>query len=237
MLGAGVGALTPLPAYRLSLPSGSGAGCPHCQVSLPVGFRGWLGRGTCVACRRPVTVPLWRCVVIGALVFVLLVMSLPHRHPAEILLLTAWLIFAGAGVLLAVIDIHVMRLPTKVLLPVAAVVGSLVVAAAVVSGDQALVRKAGTAAAVMGLAYLMLALLAPGKLGMGDAQMAAVSGLLLGTYGWAMVVLGTILAWLVGGVVAAALLRTGRVRREASIPFVPYLVAGTLLAVVAAGWS
>jgi leader peptidase (prepilin peptidase) / N-methyltransferase len=235
-LGGGVGALLPLPAYRLSMPlsNAPAAGCPHCQASLPVGIRGWIGRVTCPDCRGRLTAPPWRYVAPAALAFVLLVWRLPHGSLAEILLLAAWLVLAGAGVLLAAIDLHVKRLRTNLLAAVGAVIGSLIIAAAVADGHLALARSAGAAAVVMGLVYLTLALLSRGQLGMGDVRFAAVCGLLLGPYGWGTVVLGAILPWLLGAIVVLVLLQAHRVRRDTQIAFIPFVIAGTVLAALVA---
>lgn len=176
--------------------------------------------------------PLWRYVAICALAFALLVWRLPHGTPAEVLLLAAWLLLAGAGILFAAIDLHSMRLPLLVFATVAATIGSLIIAAAVMSDHLALVWRAGAAAAVLGFAYLMLALLK--QLGMGDVLVAALTGLLLGPYGWGVVFIGAVLQVLLAGTIFWAVLRAHRVRRDTLIPFVPYLVAGALLVPVIA---
>jgi leader peptidase (prepilin peptidase)/N-methyltransferase len=83
---------------------------------------------------------------------------------------------------------------------------------------------------VLGLAYLTLALLAPGQLGVGDVRLAALCGLLLGTHSWGTVALGAALPWLLSAIVTGALLSTKRIRRGTQIPFGPHLIVGTLLA-------
>ena len=151
--------------------------------------------------------------------FALLAWRLPPRSTAETLLLAAWLVFAGAGILLAAIDPRMQRLPTNILVAVAvavavaAVSGSLIIAAALVSGRLTIVRNPVIAAAVLGLAHLALALLTSGKLGMGDVRLAALSGSLLGTDGSGSVVLGVALPWVMAALAATVLLRTRRVRR------------------------
>ncbi|RSM42203.1 hypothetical protein DMB66_54980 [Actinoplanes sp. ATCC 53533] len=236
-LGAGVGMLMPLPTYRLSVAADSdpAGNCPHCQASLPAGLRGWIGHGTCTSCGSPLTSPPWHFVAVTALAFALLGWSLPHRIPAEVLLLAAWLVLTGTGIWLAAIDLHVQRLPTKIITATAAACGLLIAAAALVSDRLGLAATASSAALVLGLAYLTLALLAPGQLGVGDVRLAALCGLLLGTHGWGAVVLGAALPWLLSSIVAGALLSTGRVRRGALIPFGPYLIVGTLLAGIITG--
>lgn len=236
-LGAGVGLLLPAPTYRLSVPAGRdpAGNCPHCRATLPAGLRGWIGRGTCASCGSPLTSPPWRFAAVAAVAFALLGWRLPHRSPVEVLLLAAWLVLAGAGIWLAAIDLRVQRLPRKIIAGTAAVCGFLIVAAALVGDRLGLAATAGSAALVLGLAYLAMALLAPGQLGAGDVRLAALCGLLLGTHGWGAVVLGAALPWLLSAIVTGALLSTRRVRRGALIPFGPYLIVGTLLAGSIAG--
>jgi prepilin signal peptidase PulO-like enzyme (type II secretory pathway) len=198
--------------------------CPPC--------RGW---GTCPACGKPLTSSPWCYIAAGGLAFALVVWRLPHDSPAEILLLAAWLVFAGAGILLAAIDLHIQRLPTNIIAAAVGVAGPLIIAAALVSGHLTLAGNAGIAAAVLGLAYLMVALLAPRQLGMGDVRLAALSGMLLGTHSWSTVLLGAALPWVLSAIVTSALVRSGRVRRGTLIPLGPYVVAGTLLAAIVAG--
>ena len=236
MLGAGVGLLLPAPTHRMSVPADHdpAGNCPHCRATLPAGLHGWIGRGTCASCGNPLTSPPWRLAAVTAVAFALLGWRLPHRNPAEVLLLAAWLAFAGAGIGLAAIDLRAQRLPRKIITGAAAVCGLLIVAAALVGDRLGLAATAGSAALVLGLAYLAMALLAPGQLGAGDIRLAALCGLLVGTHGWDAVALGAALPWLLSAIVTGALLSTRRVHRGTLIPFGPYLVAGTLLAGISA---
>jgi leader peptidase (prepilin peptidase)/N-methyltransferase len=231
-LGAGIGALLPLPTYRLSVPTGSTAavGCPHCEEPLPARLRGWVGHGACRSCGTPLTTAPWRYVAVVAIVFAMLAWRLPRSSLTDSLLFAAWLIFAGAGIWLAAIDLRVRRLPTTIVGGAVTGSGSLIVAAALVSARPGLAVAAGIAAASLGLAHLVLAVLSPGQLGMGDVRLAALCGLLLGPQGWGTVVLGAALSWLLSAAFAGALLVGRRVGRETLIPLGPFLITGTLLA-------
>jgi leader peptidase (prepilin peptidase)/N-methyltransferase len=157
--------------------------------------------------------------------------TLPHTSPTEILLLAAWLVLAQPRAVARGHRPSPKRLPTSLLTTTTTTttVGSLLIAAAVVGDRLALVRDTGVAAVVVGLAYLTLALLAQGQLGIGDGRLAALRGLLLGARRWGTVV-GATLPWLLAFVVVSVLPRATRVGRDTQIPFAPYLVAGTLLA-------
>jgi leader peptidase (prepilin peptidase)/N-methyltransferase len=233
IVGAVVGALLPRPAYRLAVPHdvAPAADCPHCLTPLPVGIRGWLAVGRrCVKCRKPMTPSVWVYMSACASTFAILAWRIPHRSLAEAVLLAGWLVVAASGSLLAAIDIMAKRLPTTVLSITAAVIALLIGAAGIISGQLAVVRDAIVAATVVGVAYLILALLMPGQLGMGDARLAALLGMLSGTQGWRTVLVGAALPYLLAAPIATVLLLAKRARRGTQIPFGPYLIVGAVLA-------
>ena len=81
------------------------------------------------------------------------------------------------------------------------------------------------AGAAAGVAIGALAVLT-GGMGLGDAKLAAVVGLLLG---WPSVLLGLFVAFASGAVVGVALTVAGRLRRGESLPFAPALAVGALV--------
>lgn len=162
----------------------------------------------------------------------LLAWRLPTTTVSEALLLSAWIAFAIAGTLLAAVDLQVRRLPTPVLIGALTTVGFLVGAATATAGDLTIMRDAIGAGAALVLAYLMLALLLPGQIGMGDVRLAGLTGVLLGTQGWPAVMLGVGLPYaIVGPIVALQLLR-GRMRRHSDLPFGPYMIIGAMASAV-----
>lgn len=81
------------------------------------------------------------------------------------------------------------------------------------------------AAAVSG-ALLFLYVVTRGQgLGLGDVKLAAASGILLGA-GAGLISLGV--SFIFGGCVAVSLILCRRARRNAAVPFAPYIAAGTL---------
>jgi len=73
---------------------------------------------------------------------------------------------------------------------------------------------------------LLISEVARGGLGGGDVKMLALSGALVGAPAVLSAVLITALA---GGVVAAALLLSGRTSRKGSLPYGPFIAFGTLI--------
>ncbi len=222
-LGALAGAFVPRLAYRLSVPYGEPplARCATCDC--PVTWVGWrCGRcGARLGPRTPVMV------VLGAVSFAAVTWAVwPGAGLAAALAVT------GFGLLLAPIDLAVRRLPNPVVAAAAVVAGLLLVVAAVATGQYGPLVRAALAGAAMGGAYLLLALLPGGQLGLGDVKLAAVLGLVLGWFGWPYVLAGAAVPHLLNGPAVLVLLATGRVRRGSALPLGPALLAGALLAVL-----
>ncbi len=146
------------------------------------------------------------------------------------LLLGVPLLVGVMGVLLAAVDLAVLRLPDLLVLPTGAAVAVLLGLAAVVAREPAPLLRAVVAAALLGGAYGTLALLPGSALGFGDAKLAAVLGGPLGWLGWPAVLRGAVLPVVLGGLTALALLAAGRIRGDTAMPFGPALVAGFVMA-------
>jgi leader peptidase (prepilin peptidase)/N-methyltransferase len=180
------------------------------------------GKGT-VAVRPPV-------VELGtALLFVLTAMR--FGPTAE---LPAFLALAGAGTLLTVIDLQHHKLPNRVLGPAIGTGAGLLAVAALAQRDSADVLRAGLGAAVLFAVFLVLALLSPRSLGMGDVKLAALLGLYLGWLGWGAVFLGTAAAFVVQAAVALVLLAARKVTLRGELPFGPAMLVGAALVI---GWG
>jgi leader peptidase (prepilin peptidase)/N-methyltransferase len=141
----------------------------------------------------------------------------------------AFLLLAGAAVLLAVIDLRHHLLPDRVVLPTLASGGVLLLVAAAADSAWPALFRAVLGAVALFAVFLVLALISPGGLGMGDVKLAAVLGLFLGWLGWGPVVVGALAGFVVQAVVALVLLALRRVRRDSDLPFGPAMLAGAAL--------
>ncbi len=81
-------------------------------------------------------------------------------------------------------------------------------------------------------AFKLLARVSRGGIGAGDLRLAPVLAMFLAYLGARYVVLGLALGFILGGLVAAAMLLTGRASRSTSIAFGPYLCLGAVAMVV-----
>ena len=148
--------------------------------------------------------------------------------------LPAFLVLAAVAVLLTLIDLRRHLLPDRVVLPAIVAGAVLLAVAAAVEGNVAAFVRAGGAAVVLFLAFLVLALIAPSGLGMGDVKLAALVGLHLGWLGWNVVVLGAAAGFVVQAVLAVVLLATRRIGLKGELPFGPAMLLGAALAI---GWG
>ena len=145
--------------------------------------------------------------------------------------LPAYLYLAAIAIALAMIDLDVMRLPNKIVLPSYGIAAALLVPVSLTAGDPAdLVR--GLAAAVV--LYVLYRVLAVWGMGGGDVKLAPLLGFYLGWLGWSAVAVGAFAGFLLGGLVGGVLLASKLASRKSRIPFGPYMLAGAFLAVFAA---
>jgi leader peptidase (prepilin peptidase) / N-methyltransferase len=133
--------------------------------------------------------------------------------------------FVAALVLLAAIDLERRVLPNRIVYPLA--LWGLV-ATAVVSRDDLPEHLAAAAGAFALL--LVVALLHPPGMGMGDVKLAGAMGLCLG----AAVIPALLMAFLAGSVAGLVIvLREGPAARRATLPFGVFLALGGIAGVLA----
>lgn len=148
--------------------------------------------------------------------------------------LPAYLLLAAASVVLSIVDLAEKRLPNPLLLATTALVAAALViaAAADTAWDAALAALLGAAA--LFAVYLVLALISPAGIGMGDVKLAAAIGLALGYLGWDTWLIGLVAGFLVGSAVSLVALALRRVSLRGSLPFGPSMLAGAYVAILAA---
>lgn len=127
---------------------------------------------------------------------------------------------------LAVVDLHTRRLPNVLTLP--ALIGGLLLAI----GQERTVT-ALFSAALLFLALLLLNLLRPSGMGMGDVKLAGLIGLFAGLLGLGPALLAVALAAVLSLLAGLVLIAVGRITRHTPVPFGPWLALGTLVSLVA----
>ena len=146
----------------------------------------------------------------------------------------AFVVVAVAGAAHAVIDARTHRLPDAVTLPALWTTAALLGGAALVAGDGGRFVRALLGAVVLGGAYLLLHLVNRRGLGRGDVKLAVLLGLPAGWAGWDALWWAGVLPFLLGGLAALVLIVTRRANRSTAIPFGPWMLAGTAVALTLA---
>lgn len=125
--------------------------------------------------------------------------------------LPAFVFLAVLGVQLARIDVAFHLLPNPLVLTLL-VGGLLLLAAPGLFNQQADDLLRGVlGAAILFAGYLVLALISPGSMGMGDVKLAAPVGLYLGYLGWSQLLYGGLLGFILNGLATVIILaRKGR---------------------------
>jgi len=136
---------------------------------------------------------------------------------------------AGAAVVLGAVDLAVHRLPDRVTCPAAAVCGAAFLVDAVVLGSWGALVRALAAGAVAFAVATAVRVLAPQGFGFGDVKLLGLLGLVLGWFGWGVLMAGVFLGLLTGALVSLALLATRRAGWRTAIPFGPPLLVGAVL--------
>jgi leader peptidase (prepilin peptidase) / N-methyltransferase len=203
--------------------------CPACAQQLPSArqmARALLGR--CPACGQrtgppPLAVEVTTALLLGALA--------ARVYPGLVLAAACWL--ALCSVSLAFIDAAVRRLPD--VLTGAAFVGTalLLLAAAAASGHWDVLARAVLGGVALAGFYLVLAVISPSGMGLGDVKAAAALGTMLAWRGWAALIAGGFAGFLLAAVYGIALLISGRATRKHQIPFGPFMITGAFLVILA----
>jgi len=236
-VGAGLGPVQRARIFHHTVPTNQPwrRRCPHCRQFLVAS--GWRGvtsvlpsTGACPHCRQRIGPAPFTVEVLTVAVLVVLALRVDRALP---LAACCWI--AVTGVALGYIDIAVHRLPDQ--LTVASLAGVLVLL-----GAAALVgHRPGWILAVVlngiGLAavYLVLIALHPAGMGLGDAKLALSLGCLLGWFGWEVTVYGAAACFVLAGLWSLLLLASGRATAGTRIPHGPFLILGSVAAVVLAG--
>jgi len=146
--------------------------------------------------------------------------------------LPAVLLFAALATVLALVDMAEHRLPNRVMAPCAGAIALLLVAAAQASGEWSALLWAVIGGVGTFAMFLLVAVLSPPAMGMGDVKLAGVIGLVLAWFGFEAWLTGLVGGFVLGALVAVLALTRGDVRLGDAIPFGPSMLAGALTAIL-----
>lgn len=212
--------------------------CPRCgtQVrsrdNVPV-ISYLMLRGRCRGCSTHISAEYPLTEAITAALFVAAAVAFRPVGVAAVIAL-----FLGAMVAAALIDARHRIIPNRLTYP-AFVLAALAIVALSLAGQPLSIVGAAVGFLCFGGGLLLVAIVSPGGMGMGDVKLAALIGLVLGAIGLRYVAVAAAVAVLLGGAAALIALLAGR-GRKGTIPFGPFLASGAAVAAIAgaplAGW-
>lgn len=176
--------------------------------------------------RREIS-PGW--VPVGVVLAAVLAGPFWSEEPAPVLL-TFVLALVWAAVL-TLVDLEVHRLPDVLTLPAYPAAALLLSWCSATTGDWPALARAAACSCVAVLVFALAVVLSPAQqgLGLGDVKLAGVLGALLGWFSWVAAAYGLLAGFVLGGLVAVALLLGRRASRRSTISFGPAMVAGAYL--------
>jgi leader peptidase (prepilin peptidase)/N-methyltransferase len=152
-------------------------------------------------------------------------------HPGLVLAAACWL--ALCAVPLGFIDAAARRLPDVLTAPAFAGTVLLLVAAAAAGGQWPTLGRAVLGGIALAGFYLLLVLISPSGMGMGDVKAAAAVGTMLAWRSWTALLAGGVAGFLLAAIYGIALLISGRATRKQHIPFGPFMLAGAFAVILA----
>jgi leader peptidase (prepilin peptidase)/N-methyltransferase len=198
--------------------------CPHCDATIAaydnIPVVSWLLlRGRCRSCHAaiPARYPLTELSM--AALFVATVLILGTDDATQLAL---GLSFCALVVVVTLTDLERRVIPNTVL-----AAGAVAAVAIAAIGDPGSLPDRAIASVAAGGFLLLVALIYPRGMGMGDVKLAAVMGLYLGRSVAPALLIGFAVGALVGIVMMA---RRGASARKQSIPFGPFLAMGGVIA-------
>lgn len=207
-----------------------GSACPRCGTpirwfeNLPV--LSWLAlRGRCRHCGERISFQYPLIEAATAALFAGAALTVDRPAPAVMVAL-----FLGTMLAIAVIDARHRIVPNAITYP------AVPLAAAGLGLVQATGGGVDLVSGLIGLAAYavpigLIALVYPAGMGLGDAKLAALIGLVLGSFGLRLVAVAAGLGILAGGVGAIVAVTVLRLGRKAQVPYGPYLAGGAVAAV------
>ena len=151
--------------------------------------------------------------------------------------LPAYLYFAALSVPLAVIDLRTLRLPNVLTMSAYPIVaGLLLLPALLADGWEPYVRSLLAGASVLAL-FVVLHLVNPSGMGLGDVKLAGPMGALLGWLSWQAALAGVMIGFVLVAGVGIAMILARRAGRKTALPFGPFMLAGAWAAILVPGMA
>ena len=202
--------------------------CPRCKNTIawydniPL-LSYFLLRRRCRGCGEPISARYPLVELVSGSLFLAVFARLGFAWRAELI---PYLFMVTVLVIVSAIDLDRQVIPNRILYPAIPVGLAAMGLVALARGDAGMILRSLAGLAIGGVPLGLLALLIPRGMGMGDAKLAAFTGVFLGYYQ----LVAFFFAFLLGSLVGIGLVAAGRKGRRSRIPFGPFLACGALVA-------
>jgi len=205
--------------------------CPYCkhflnwQDLIPV-LSFLILKGKCRYCQQKISLQYPLVELTTGFLFFLVFYYTKYNIPYTIyaLIITCFLI------IIFVYDLKHYIIPDRIIYPAIFVSGIWYVVYGLIFNRFLTYEILNTIYAAFGTAlfFLFIVLISRGRwMGVGDVKLAFLLGLILG---WPYILVALFLAFFIGAIIGAGLIISGKKRLSSEVPFGPFLVAGTFLA-------
>jgi len=234
ILGLMVGSFLNCVIYRLEKEESFLRGrsyCPNCkhvlswQDLIPV-ISFFLLKRKCRYCQKPIS---WQYPLIEILTGLIFLLIFNFQFPIfNIFSFLYYLIISSFLIVVFVYDLKHSLIPDAVIYPAIFVVFLYRLFETYEFGNSQSLISPLISAFSASLFFLAIVLISKGKwMGTGDIWLAFLMGLVLG---WPNILVALMLAFFIGAIIGVALIILGRKSMKSEIPFGPFLVLGTFLA-------
>jgi leader peptidase (prepilin peptidase)/N-methyltransferase len=200
--------------------------CPNCAHTIawydniPVLSWLWLSR-RCRHCRKRISARYPTVELAVAALFVGVYLAFGAS-----LLALALAYLALISVVLAAIDLDVHRLPDRIVLPAYPALAAMLAGDALLNREGWPLARGVVGAVSLAGFYLLMRVINPRGMGLGDVKTAGVLGLALGYVGWSALGVGAFFGPVVGGAMVLPGVLAGRLSGKTRVPYGPALLAG-----------
>ncbi|HUD07770.1 MAG TPA: prepilin peptidase [Candidatus Saccharimonadales bacterium] len=212
--------------------------CPDCRHKLvPIDLIpvvSWLMlKGKCRYCHKSISLQYPLIEILAVLLFALSYYYWPFSlHGYGLAAFIAWLIIVIGFVALTVLDARWYWLPDRIVYPLIAIALTYIILISF-STQRFTANITGSLigiAIIAGLYYLLYKLSKGKWMGLGDAKLGIVIGILVGGPFHSLLVL--FLSATTGSIAALPFLITGKLKRNSLLPFGPFLILATIITVL-----
>ncbi len=212
--------------------------CPRCGATIRafdnIPVVSWLVlRGRCRSCGNPISVRYPLTELATGVLFALSAAKFGWSVETFVYAAFFWVL-----VVLTSIDVDHKLLPNRIVYPSFVLGWAGLTAAAIVEDDTARLLDAAVGAAIFGGLLFLVSFAGEivykkTAMGLGDVKLAFVLGTFLGYARLALVPMAMFMAFLSGAVIGVVVIKVAGGDRRTEVPFGPFLVLGTVLALFA----